>query len=143
MDSQACERCHGDIYKQWYSSAHHLSSFNNQWYRKSVEYMQDVIGPKPSKWCGGCHDPALMFSGMMDRPIKESAAHARGAGGARLRGVPLDHRGRQHHGPGRLHDEYPTLSDLAASEQPVMRFLHDFLVKVNPEPHRRAFLNRS
>ena len=43
-------------------------------------------------------------------------------------------------GQGGFTMEYPTLSDLAASEQPVMRFLHDFLVKVNPEPHRRAFL---
>src|SRR6266700_8257158 len=58
MQSDACQRCHGDIYRQWDSSAHHFSSFNNQWYRKSVEYMQDVAGVKPSKWCAGCHDPA-------------------------------------------------------------------------------------
>ncbi|HEV8384486.1 MAG TPA: hypothetical protein VGQ11_06400, partial [Candidatus Acidoferrales bacterium] len=41
MRSDACQRCHADIYDQWNSSAHHFSSFNNQWYRKSVEYMQD------------------------------------------------------------------------------------------------------
>ena len=58
LQSQACERCHADIYKQWQSSAHHFSSFNNQWYRKSIEYMQEVDGVKPSKWCAGCHDPA-------------------------------------------------------------------------------------
>ncbi len=46
MESDACERCHQDIYKEWQSSAHHFSSFNNQWYRKSVEYMQDVNGVK-------------------------------------------------------------------------------------------------
>src|SRR5271165_1341729 len=55
MESEACERCHQDIFKQWNSSAHHFSSFNNQWYRKSIEYMQDVNGVKPSKWCAGCH----------------------------------------------------------------------------------------
>src|SRR6185312_8094399 len=32
MESQACERCHKDVYDQWNSSAHHFSSFNNQWY---------------------------------------------------------------------------------------------------------------
>ncbi|MGH9556278.1 MAG: multiheme c-type cytochrome, partial [Terriglobales bacterium] len=69
--SQACQRCHADIFQQWFSSAHHFSSFNNQWYRKSIEYMQEVVGTKPSKWCGGCHDPALLFSGKMDTPIKE------------------------------------------------------------------------
>src|SRR5579863_7441733 len=71
MESDSWKRCHEDIYNQWYSSAHHFSSFNNQWYRKSIEYMQDTIGTKPSKWCGGCHDPALLYSGMMDTPIRQ------------------------------------------------------------------------
>src|SRR5208282_3868907 len=35
MESDSCKRCHEDIYNQWFSSAHHFSSFNNQWYRKS------------------------------------------------------------------------------------------------------------
>lgn len=71
MESDACERCHSDIFKQWNSSMHHFSSFNNQWYRNSIEYMQDVVGVKPSKWCAGCHDPALLYSGMFDTPIKQ------------------------------------------------------------------------
>ena len=71
MESDSCKRCHEDIYNQWFSSAHHFSSFNNQWYRKSIEYMQDTVGTKPSKWCGGCHDPALLYSGLMDTPIKQ------------------------------------------------------------------------
>jgi len=62
MESESCKRCHGDIYNQWFSSAHHFSSFNNQWYRKSIEYMQDTVGTKPSKWCGGCHDPAVLYA---------------------------------------------------------------------------------
>ena len=71
MESESCKRCHEDIYNQWFSSAHHFSSFNNQWYRKSVEYMQDTVGTRPSKWCGGCHDPAVLYSGLMDTPIKQ------------------------------------------------------------------------
>ena len=47
MDSQACERCHADIYHQWFGSAHHFSSFNNQWYRKSMAtYVQDVASAR-------------------------------------------------------------------------------------------------
>ena len=69
MESDSCQRCHQDIYNQWYASAHHFSSFNNQWYRNSIEYMQDVVGTRPSKWCGGCHDPAVLYSGLMDTPI--------------------------------------------------------------------------
>src|ERR1019366_4780659 len=44
MDSEACGACHKDIYEQWKSSMHHFASFNNQFYRKSIEYMQDVVG---------------------------------------------------------------------------------------------------
>ena len=71
MTSQECARCHKEIYDQWNSSAHHFGSFNNQWYRKSIEYMQDVVGTRPSKWCAGCHDHAVFFNGRFDRPIKE------------------------------------------------------------------------
>jgi hypothetical protein len=30
--------------------------------------MQGVIGVRPSKWCAGCHDVALLFTGRMDEP---------------------------------------------------------------------------
>src|SRR5213082_3481370 len=33
--------------------------------------MQDTVGTKPSKWCGGCHDPAVLYSGLMDTPIRK------------------------------------------------------------------------
>ena len=36
--------------------------------------------------------------------------------------------------------EYPALAELAASPNKVVQALHDFLVHVNPEPHRRTFL---
>ena len=66
MDSESCMECHRDIYDQWQGSAHHFGSFNNQFYRKSIEYMQEVAGIRSSKWCAGCHDHALLFSGMFD-----------------------------------------------------------------------------
>ncbi|MGH9617837.1 MAG: hypothetical protein ACRD28_13950, partial [Acidobacteriaceae bacterium] len=40
LDSETCKTCHADIYRQWESSAHHYSSFNNQWYRQAIVYMQ-------------------------------------------------------------------------------------------------------
>src|SRR5205823_11154965 len=36
--------------------------------------------------------------------------------------------------------EYPALAELAASSNKVVQALHDFLVYLNPEPHRRTFL---
>ena len=140
MQSQACERCHADIYKQWNSSAHHFSSFNNQWYRKSVEYMQDVAGIKASKWCAGCHDPALLFSGMFDTPIRQIENTPAAQAGLSCMMCHSIVEVKSTMGQGDFVLEYPKLHELAASENPVMRTLHDFMVKVNPEPHRRTFL---
>jgi Tfp pilus assembly protein PilF len=140
MKSDACERCHADIYKQWNSSMHHFSSFNNQWYRKSIEYMQEVAGVKSSKWCAGCHDPALLYSGLFDTPIKQivDRPEARAGLGCLMCHSIVDVKSTM--GQGDFFLEYPKLHELAASENKVVRSLHDFMVRLNPEPHRRTFL---
>jgi len=140
MQSQACQRCHADIFDQWAASAHRFSSFNNQWYRKSVEYMQDVAGVQSSKWCAGCHDPALLFSGMFDRPVSETIHTPEAHAGLACTMCHSITQVKSTMGQGDFTLEYPKLHELAASENPVVRELHDFLVKVNPEPHRRTFL---
>jgi tetratricopeptide (TPR) repeat protein len=140
MESDSCKRCHEDIYNQWNSSAHHFSSFNNQWYRKSIEYMQDRVGTKPSKWCGGCHDPAVLYSGLMDTPIKQIVHRPEAQAGL---GCMMCHsiaNVKSTMGQGDFYLEYPKLHELAASKNPLVRTMHDFLVKLNPEPHRRVFL---
>ena len=140
MESDSCKRCHEDVYNQWFSSVHHFSSFNNQWYRKSIEYMQDTVGTKPSKWCGGCHDPAVLYSGMMDTPIKEIVHRPEAQAGL---GCMMCHsiaKVKSTMGQGDFYLEYPRLHELAATQNPVARALHDFLVRLNPEPHRRVFL---
>jgi Flp pilus assembly protein TadD len=140
MESDSCKRCHEDIYNQWFSSAHHFSSFNNQWYRKSIEYMQDTVGTRPSKWCGGCHDPAVLYAGLMDTPIKQIVHRPEAQAGL---GCMMCHsiaNVKSTMGQGDFYLEYPRLHELAATQNPVARALHDFLIRLNPEPHRRVFL---
>ena len=140
MESDSCRRCHEDIYKQWYSSAHHFSSFNNQWYRKAIEYMQDTVGTRPSKWCGGCHDPAVLYAGKMDTPIKQIVHTPEAQAGL---GCMMCHsiaRVKSTMGQADFYLEYPKLHEMAASKNPLVRYLHDTITKLNPEPHRRVFL---
>ncbi len=141
MDSKACKRCHADIYRQWESSMHHYSSFNNQWYRKAIEYMQDTVGVKPSLWCGGCHDHALVFSDQMQthpiREIEETPAGQAGLGCMSCHAIV--HVGSTM-GQGGFVVEYPALTRFAVSKNPYMRMLHDYLVKLDPKPHRAVFL---
>src|SRR5215471_5375686 len=140
MESDACQRCHNDIYNQWFGSVHHFSSFNNQWYRKSIEYMQDVIGVQPSKWCAGCHDPALLYSGMFDTPIKQIVDRPEARAGL---GCMMCHsivRVKSTMGQGDFLLEYPALHQMAASRNRIVRWIHDYVTNLNPEPHRRVFL---
>ena len=140
LTSEACGRCHKDIYEEWNASAHHFSSFNNQWYRKSIEYMQDVVGTKPSKWCAGCHDHAVFFNGRFDRPIREQIDTPEAQAGLGCTSChSIVHVGSTM-GQGDFVIEYPPLHDLAASENPLLQWLHDTATYLAPEPHRKTFL---
>ena len=63
--NEYCQECHPDSFHQWERSAHRFSSFNNPFYRKSVELMADQVGRERTKWCSGCHDPVVLFTGQM------------------------------------------------------------------------------
>jgi tetratricopeptide (TPR) repeat protein len=140
MTSAACGRCHQDIYREWSASAHHFSSFNNQWYRRSIEYMQDVIGTRPSKWCAGCHDHAVFFNGRFDRPIKEQIDTPEAQAGLACTSCHSIVHVKSSMGQGDFVVEYPALHDLAASEQPLLQRTHDALIYLAPKPHRDTFI---
>jgi Tfp pilus assembly protein PilF len=140
MDSEACGACHKDIFQQWKSSMHHFASFNNQFYRKSIEYMQDVVGPQPSKWCAGCHDHAVFFNGRFERPIKVQIdtpeAHAGLACTSCHSIVHVD----SSMGNGGFTIEYPPLHEIATSKNKYIRAFDYFLTYLNPVPHKQSFM---
>ena len=140
MTSKDCARCHKEIYDQWNSSAHHFGSFNNQWYRKSIEYMQDVIGTRPSKWCAGCHDHAVFFNGRFDRPIKEQIETPEAQNGLGCTSCHSIVHVKSTMGQGDFTIEYPPMHDLATSDNKVLKAAHDYLLYMDPQPHRETFL---
>jgi tetratricopeptide (TPR) repeat protein len=140
MDSEFCGNCHKDIYQQWKSSMHHFASFNNQFYRKSIEYMQDVIGTRPSKWCAGCHDHAVFFNGRFDRPIKEQIDTPEAQAGLGCMSChAIVHVGSSM-GNGDFTVEYPPLHELASSKNKYIRAVDYFLTYLNPKPHKATFM---
>ncbi|MGH7599701.1 MAG: multiheme c-type cytochrome, partial [bacterium] len=155
LSSPSCGRsqCHPDIYRQWRSSAHHYSSLNNPWYRKALEHLQETIArsdsgnhtlaAKPEKWCAGCHDPALLVSGMLEQPrlagqdlAQKPEAHAGVACTACHAVVQV----KNTLGQGGYVIEDTPLEAWATSESKILRRLHDFLIRVDPEPHRKSML---
>ena len=141
MDSEVCGECHKEIYEQWKGSAHHFASFNNQFYRKSIEYMQDRNRDrKPSKWCAGCHDHAVFFNGRFDKPIKDQIDTPEAQAGLACTSCHAITHVDGSMGNGGFTIEYPPLHELATSKNQFIRALDRFLTYLNPEPHRKTFL---
>lgn len=140
MDSDVCGECHRDIYDQWQSSAHHFASFNNQFYRKSVEYMQSVVGTRPSRWCAGCHDHALFFNGRFDTPIAEQIDTPEAHAGLACTSCHAIRRVDGTMGNGGFEIGYPPLHELVSSDNRLVRAADRFLTYLDPEPHRRTFM---
>jgi len=140
MDSAGCGHCHKDIYEQWKSSAHHFASFNNQFYRQAIEYMQDNIGTRPSKWCAGCHDHAVFFNGRFDRPIREQVDTPEAQAGLGCMSCHAIVHVAGSMGNGDFTVEYPPLHELASSHNPFIQTMDRFLTYLNPKPHRATFM---
>jgi tetratricopeptide (TPR) repeat protein len=141
MESKRCGECHKDIYDQWQSSTHHFASFNNQFYRKSIEYMQTVSGTtQSSKFCAGCHDHAVFFNGRWERPMKEQIDTPEAQNGL---GCMSCHSMTEVHGTAGNAEftvSYPPLHELASSDNKFIHAMDTFLIYLNPEPHRRSFI---
>jgi tetratricopeptide (TPR) repeat protein len=141
MESKRCGECHKDIYDQWQSSMHHFASFNNQFYRKSIEYMQTVSGTtQSSKFCAGCHDHAVFFNGRWERPMAQQIDTPEAQNGL---GCMSCHSITEVHGTAGNAEftiAYPPLHELASSDNKVIHAMDTFLTYLNPEPHRRSFI---
>ncbi len=141
MDSKACGQCHADIYKQWNSSTHHFASFNNQFYRKAIEYMQDTQhSTQPSKWCAGCHDHAVFFNGRWEQPIKDQIDTPEAQNGLGCMSCHSIVHVDSSMGNGGFTMAYPPLHELASSKNKYMLAVNHFLTYLNPEPHRQSFM---
>ena len=140
LDSEACGTCHKDVYEQWRSSMHRFSSFNNQFYRKSIEYMQEVAGVDESKWCAGCHDHAMLFNGMFEDPVAGQLDSPEAHAGLACVSCHSIVHVPDTMGNGGFVIEYPALHGLASSPFRLLRAAHNYVTNTAPAAHRRAFL---
>jgi tetratricopeptide (TPR) repeat protein len=140
LGAQSCARCHADIVEQWATSAHRFASFNNPFYRRSVELTREKVGRKRSQFCGGCHDPAIMLAGNMEKEIDPLTPEAQ-AGLTCLACHAIDKiHDKTGNGNYNIHDqtESPYLFDL--SKAPLARTVHDYVLKAKPAVHKQRML---
>ncbi|MFB3786493.1 MAG: tetratricopeptide repeat protein [bacterium] len=141
IGAETCARCHLEIVQQWKTSAHRYSSFNNPFYKASVENLrEEPNGPRRSQWCGACHDPVLMFTdkmlGDIDPHWPESQA---GLTCLACHAIDAIH-GKTGNGNYNLMDTAPSPYLFVLAKGGPARLAHDLMVKSKPAVHKKQML---
>ncbi len=163
IGATTCNRCHQDIVAQWETSAHRFASFNNPFYEATItdmrdhatepnmwvqkhvaqykDFGEDGIGRAKSKWCSGCHDPALMLAGKMNKPIDRNTAEAQ-AGLTCLSCHAIDKiHNLTGNGNYNIADEQEDPYLFAtAKDGSIGAYLHDAAIKAKPDVHKQQML---
>lgn len=145
MNDQYCLKCHADVHAQWEDSVHRFSSFNNPPYFASVSETRDVAmardgNVQASRWCAGCHDPVPFFSGAFDDPEFDMTSHPTANAGITCTVCHAITHVNSVRGNADFTIEEPLHYPFATSENAVLQWINNQLVKAKPTFHKKTFL---
>jgi hypothetical protein len=145
MMDDYCKKCHADVHADWSRSVHRFSSFNNAAYLASVKETREVSlkrdgNVQASRWCAGCHDPVPFFSGAFDDPnfdvLKAETAHA----GVTCTVCHAITHVNSTRGNADYTIEEPEHYPFATSDNALLQWINNQLVKAKPAMHKKTFL---
>ncbi len=139
-----CMKCHQDAYAGWFHSAHRFSSFNNPAYRASVRETRRVSlaadgSTQAARWCAGCHDPVPFFSGEFDDPNYDDVNNPTSQAGITCTTCHSITNVNDTRGNAAYTIEEPEHYPFAYSDDPLLQWINNALVKAKPEMHRKTF----
>lgn len=145
MMDDYCQKCHPDSHAQWAESSHRFSSFNNPVYLASIRETREVSlkrdgHVKASRWCAGCHDPVPFFSGAFDDPKFDLQKHSTAHAGITCTTCHAITHVNSTRGNADFTIEEPTHYPFATSENAVLQWVNNQLVKAKPSFHKKTFL---
>ncbi len=140
-----CEQCHQDSHASWAVSAHRFSSFNNPPYsfsvqatrRKALERDGDV---QASRFCAGCHDPVVFFAGKFDDPDFDPVNDPSGQAGITCTSCHAITHLNSLRGNADYTIEEPVHYPFAGSDNAMLAWVNQQLIKAKPEFHKLTFL---
>ena len=144
-NDEYCKKCHQDVYEDWFHSAHHFSSFNNPAYLASIRETRRVLmerdgNVKASRWCAGCHDPVPFFSGAFDNPDYDMVHDPTARAGVTCTVCHVITHINSTRGNADYVIEEPLQYPFTYSDNPILQFINETLVKAKPEFHKKTFL---
>jgi tetratricopeptide (TPR) repeat protein len=140
-----CGECHADILRQFQTSMHRFSSFNNPAYRFSVDEARETVLKRDgdvlaTQFCAGCHDPVPLMSGRFSEPDydpdRDPAAHA----GITCMSCHAISRVNSPRGNADFTLLDPPRYPFAHSDNAVLQAVNRQLIKAKPEFHKRTLL---
>ncbi len=130
--------CHPDIYEQWRQSVHKNSSFNNPFYKAAVVYLLQSTDSTTVRWCGSCHDPVMLYSGLMETGPKMNIPEAKAGITCEVCHGIVDIPDITGNSNYVLNSpvEYPF-----ADSKGMLKILNKMLIRLKPEAHSKNMLN--
>jgi len=143
--NQYCLKCHQDSHKEWSDSVHRFSSFNNPMYLASVAETRELSlkrdgSVKASRWCAGCHDPVPFFSGAFDDPDFDMLNHPTSQSGITCTVCHAVTHVNSSEGNADFTIEEPQHYPFAHSDNELLQWVNNQLVKAKPSFHKKTFL---
>jgi tetratricopeptide (TPR) repeat protein len=140
-----CLKCHEDAYQGWFHSSHHFSSFNNPAYLASVRETREMAlkrdgNVKASRWCAGCHDIVPFAAGKFDDPAYDLVKDPTAQAGITCTVCHAITHINSTKGNADYTIEEPQHYPFAFSENAILQFINNQLVKAKPSFHKKTFL---
>ena len=146
LDNSAyCQECHADAHDRWQHSMHRFSSFNNPAYLFSVRETRRVAFERDgdvqaSRFCAGCHDPVVFFSGAFDDPDFDDENDPTGQAGITCTSCHAISNVNSPRGNSDFTIEEPIHYPFAFSDRPSLAWINRQLIKAKPDFHKKTFL---
>ncbi len=145
MMDDYCKKCHPDVHAGWSQSAHRFSSFNNPVYLAAVRETREVSlkrdgSVQASRWCAGCHDAVPFFSGAFDDPKFDDVHHPTAQAGLTCTVCHAITHVNSTKGNADYTIEEPQHYPFAYSDNPVLQWINNQMVKAKPAFHKKTML---
>ncbi len=141
-DSATCGQsgCHTGIYEQWKKSSHRAAALENEWFRSSIEKLQEKGEQATVNYCTGCHAPGLLLSNEAKLPVETLVQQHADKSRIGCNACHATKRVNNTLGNGDYVLQRPRSYAHMASEVKAVRHLFAFKLHVDPEPHNEFFL---
>jgi tetratricopeptide (TPR) repeat protein len=143
--NEYCLKCHEEVHGDWADSSHRFSSFNNPPYFASVAETREVAmerdgNVQAARWCAGCHDPVPFFSGAFDDPDFDMVNHPTAHAGITCTVCHAITHVNSTEGNADYTIDEPVHYPFAQSENVLLQWINNQLVKAKPSLHKKTFL---